>query len=217
MHAVDSSPLPSLILTAWARKKESNAAERATDILHHMFAVKKSGQYDVRPSAQSFGIVMNAWAKSTEPRKAYRAKRLLMEMKERSASNGKHLKPNSFIYSSVLNACAFSTGNYHNKGEALTIAIETFRDCTNRNDVVYGSFFKACNKLMDYDDIRRIPLIETSFAQCIKDGQVSEFVLHELHSCLPSQVYGNLMGCAQDDILSVRDVPRLWSRNVTIR
>ena len=52
------------LLSAWGRQKDP---ERATDILHHMFAVKKSGQFDVRPTSQSFAIVINAWAKTKYP------------------------------------------------------------------------------------------------------------------------------------------------------
>uniref|UniRef100_A0A7S3Q1M9 Pentacotripeptide-repeat region of PRORP domain-containing protein n=1 Tax=Chaetoceros debilis TaxID=122233 RepID=A0A7S3Q1M9_9STRA len=220
------------LLSAWGLQNDPLAAERATDILNHMFVVKKSGQYDVTPSAQSYGIVINAWAKSNCPRKAYRAKRLLNEMKDksrlaRSASNdpnghGKHLQPNSYIYSSVLNACAFTSGTYGVKGEALTIAIETFRECTKRNDVVYGSFIKSCHKLMDHDDARRIPIIEKAFSQCVGDGQVSDFVLLELHSCLEyfPQVYENLLRCDwkwDNDPLTTKDLPRYWSRNVSTR
>ena len=137
-------------------------------------------------------------------------------MKERSVAN-KNLRPNTDIYASVLNACAFTFGTDETKSEALSIAIDTFKECQQRNDVVYGTFIKACNILMDTDDIRRIPMIETSFLQCRKRGEISDFVLLELFSSLSSRHYKELLGHDMDGLLSVQDVPRSWSRNVAKR
>ena len=198
------------LLSAWGLQKDP---ERATDILHHMFAVKKSGQYDVRPTSQSFAIVINAWAKSKCPRKAFKAKELLTEMKNRSKLN-KKLRPNTHIHATVLNACAFSFGTEEVKREALSIAIETFRECKHRNDVVYGTFIKACNNLIDNDDARRIEMIETAFVQCRQKGLVSDFVLHELFSSLSFlPEYEKL--CGSQDLLSVQEIPKNWCCNLT--
>jgi pentatricopeptide repeat protein len=199
------------LLSAWGRKKDP---ERATDILHHMFAVKKSGQYDVRPTRQSFAIVINAWAKTSHPRKAFKARELLQEMRERSGRN-KNLKPNAYIYASVLNASAYTFGSAEVEREALSIAIETFKECTQRNDVVYGTFIKACNTLMDHDDQGRIELIKTSFVDSKQKGLVSDFVLHELYSSLSSSQYREILGLDTEDVLSKNDVPKRWSRNIT--
>lgn len=199
------------LLSAWGRQ---NDPERATDILHHMFAVKKSGQYDVRPTRQSFGIVINAWAKTSYPRKAFKARALLKEMKERSEEN-KHLKPNAHIYASVLNACAYTFGTEEVKQEALSIAIETFKECTQRNDVVYGTFIKACNTLMEDGDTRKIDMIKASFLYCRQKGLVSDFVLQELHTSLPLIHYEEIMGSDAENSYSIKNVPKQWSCNTT--
>mmetsp|Transcript_13522 Transcript_13522/g.25375 ORF Transcript_13522/g.25375 Transcript_13522/m.25375 type:complete len:774 (+) Transcript_13522:140-2461(+) len=199
------------LLSAWGRQKDP---DRATDILHHMFAVKKSGKYDVTPTSQSFAIVMNAWAKSRYPRKAFKAKQLLEEMKERSKYNEK-LKPNVYIYASILNACAFSYGSPEIRGEAIIIATEVFKECKHRNDVIYGTFMKACNSLMEHDDTRRAGMIEAVFRECREKGYVSDFVLQELFSSLPPERYQKLLGCDAQHVLSTRDIAKEWRRNIT--
>lgn len=202
------------LLGAWGRQKDDNAAERATDILHHMFAVKQSGQYDVRPTSQSFAIAMNAWAKSNDPRKAYRARELLVEMRSRHNSGYKLLRPNSYIYSTILNACAFTYSSEEARKEALHIAINTYRECAHRNDIVYGTFIKACSMLFDQEDHRKIQMIESAFLRCVKAGQVSNFVLEEMFNSVPMPFYKDLIGYPKDNILSVADVPSSWSCNV---
>ncbi len=201
------------LLSAWGRQKDP---ERATDILHHMFAVKKSGQYDVRPTRQSFAIVINAWAKTSYPRKAFKARELLQEMKERSRGN-KNLKPNAYIYASVLNACAYTFGDEDVKSEALSIAIETFQECKHHNDVVYGTFIKACNTLMDENDPERIELIKNAFVHSKQKGLVSDFVLHELYTSLSPSQYKYILGLDTEDVVSIQKVPKGWSRNNTRR
>lgn len=202
------------LLGAWGRQKDDNAAERATDILHHMFAVKQSGQYDVRPTSQSFAIAMNAWAKSNDPRKAYHARELLIEMKSRFKSGYKLLRPNSYIYSTILNACAFTYSSKEARREALHIAINTYRECTHRNDIVYGTFIKACSMLLGPEDNRKIQMIESAFLRCVKADQVSNFVLEEMFNSVPMPFYEDLIGYPKDYILSVTDVPSSWSCNV---
>jgi hypothetical protein len=157
---------------------------------------------------------MNAWAKAKYPRKAFRAKQLLEEMKERSKYNEK-LKPNVYIYASILNACAFSFGSPEIRSEALAIATDVYKECKHRNDVIYGTFMKACNSLMEHDDGRRSVMIEAVFMECRDKGYVSDFVLQELFSSLSSQDYQRLLGCDTQDILSTRDIAKEWRRNIT--
>lgn len=202
------------LLGAWGRQKDDRAAERATDILHHMFAVKQSGQYDVRPTSQSFAIAMNAWAKSNDSRKAYRARELLIEMKSRYKNGYKLLRPNSYIYSTILNACAFTYSSEEARKEAIHIAITTYRECAHRNDIVYGTFIKACSMLFDPEDNRKIQMIESAFLRCVKAGQVSNFVLEEMFNSVPMPFYQDLVGNPKENILSVTDVPSSWSCNV---
>lgn len=200
------------LLSAWGRQRDP---ERAADILHHMFTIKKSGVYDVRPTTQSFAIVINAWAKTKYPKKAFKAKGLLNEMKERSKRN-KKLRPNSYIYASVLNACAFSFGSQEVRQEALSIAIDVFKECRCRNDVIYGTFIKACKNLIDDDDDkRRVEMIQTAFLQCRQKGLVSDFVLYELFSSLSTDQYNSILECETEDLVYASDLPKEWSRNIT--
>lgn len=203
------------LLGAWGRQKDEHAAERATDILHHMFAVKQSGQYDVKPTTQSFAIAINAWAKSKDPRKAFRARELLLEMRTKYKNGNKLLKPNPFIYATILNACAFSHSSDKAKTEALDVAINTFKECVFRNDIVYGAFIKACSMILGPDDHRKMPLIESAFLECQKCGQVSNFVLQEIYTSVPMPFYETLLQRPRESVLTVSDVAPSWSSNVS--
>ena len=211
------------LLTAWSRTPSPGAAEKAEEILEHMFDLSEAGDTDCRPDRQSFTSVINAWAKSRNPSKAPNALRLLRRMNSLAEGGETSLEPNIFIFGAVLNACAFTYGKKAVKEQALTIAIETFKELNrssnaNSNDVTYATFMRAISTLAERDDPRRDHLIEHVFRQCCKDGQVSASVLKQLSKGAPhlyiSLLPSTLGKKAVYGMVGMDELPTEWKRNV---
>ena len=211
------------LLSAWSRTPSPGAAEKAEEILEQMFELGEAGDTDCRPDRQSFTSVINAWAKSRNPSKASNAQRLLRRMNSLAESGNSSLEPNIFIYGAVLNACAFTYGKRTVKEQALTIAIETFKELNrssnvHSNDVTYATFMRAVSTLADRDDPRRDHLIEHVFRQSCKDGQVSASVLKQLSKGAPhlyiSLLPSTLGKKAVYGMVGMDEIPTEWKRNV---
>jgi len=211
------------LLTAWSRTPSPGAAEKAEEILEHMFELSEASDTNCRPDRQSFTSVINAWAKSRNPSKAQNAQRLLRRMNSLAESGDKSMGPNIFIYGAVLNACAFTYGKKAVKEQALTIAIETFKELNRSpnvrsNDVTYATFMRAVSTLAEKDDPRRDHLIEHVFRQCCIDGQVSASVLKQLSKGAP-HLYISLLPAtlgkkAVYGMVGMNEIPKKWKRNV---
>ena len=180
----------------------------------------------------SFSTVINSFAKSRYPRKARQARMLLTRLKSFNHGSGRAvgrmrrknetlLRPNVYVYTAVLNACAYSYGS--DKEEALRIGISTYEELQRStelktNHVAYGSFIRVCRKLMAENDSRRDNYITRAFKQCCLDGQLSEFVLRQLHP-MPRLYNLLLKEYINDDNDDVRytDLPSNWSAKVKDR
>lgn len=180
----------------------------------------------------SFSTVINSFAKSRYPRKARQARMLLTRLKSFNHGSGRAvgrmrrknetlLQPNVYVYTTVLNACAYSYGS--DKEEALRIGISTYEELQRStelktNHVAYGSFIRVCRKLMAENDSRRDHYITRAFKQCCLDGQLSEFVLRQLHP-MPRLYNLLLKEYINDDTDDVRytDLPSNWSVKVKDR
>ena len=83
------------------------------------------------------------------------------------------------------------------------------------NHVSYGTFLRACRKLIREDDVRRDSLMESVFNQCKADGQVGELVLKQLQFVNSPGFQLKLLGkfSTRGD-LTVIDLPSEWTSNV---
>jgi pentatricopeptide repeat protein len=180
----------------------------------------------------SFSTVINSFAKSRYPRKARQARMLLTRLKSFNHGSGRAvgsmrrknetlLRPNIYVYTAVLNACAYSYGS--EKDESLRIGISTYEELQRStelktNHVAYGSFIRVCRKLMTENDPRRDHYITLAFKQCCLDGQLSDFVLRQLHP-MPRLYNLLLKEYINDDNDDVRytDLPPNWSVKVKDR
>lgn len=76
-----TTPLFSLVLYAWSKSKDPNAAERAQDILDHMLEMEKNKEFPgFKVSAFCFNIVMVCWSKQRTKRSAQKAQNLFDRM-----------------------------------------------------------------------------------------------------------------------------------------
>lgn len=145
--------------------------------------------------------MINAISKSQSQAKAQKALRLLRRMDKLYQSGYKRARPNEFTYTSVLNSCAFpETLDPRTRRKALDTAIFTLQELQasrygQPNEVTYGTFMQACANLLlpDDDDMLLREVIEATFEQCCKDGQVGEMFLTHLKSAAPEDLYRELL------------------------
>ena len=204
------------VLQAWSQSSERNAPVKALELLESMLRRHAGDERCAKPDVLSFSTVINAFSKSDFPRKARQTRVLLQQMKQH------HVPRNVYVYGAVLNACAYTFGRGELKEEALKIAIETYEELQfchgiETTHVVYGSFIRACRRLMR-DDARRNRFISYAFWQCCSDGQLGEYVLLQLRAV--PELYVALLQdyiTREDEEVTYQDLPSNWTMKVRDR
>ena len=135
----------------------------------------------------------------------------------------KETRPNEVTYTAVINCCAFPAFlDSRTRRKALDTAIFTLEELQSSrycqpNQVSYGTFIKACANLLHDDDETRGEIVEKTFQQCCKDGQVGDMVLAYLRKAAPADIYESLLEdyiCKETARISVADLPPEWRCNV---
>ena len=183
-----------------------------------MLRLHEGGDRGADPNARSFSTVITAFSKSKFPRKAKQTRDLLQRMKRLYEGGQRNMRPNIYVYAAVLNACAYTFGRAEEKEEALKIGLETYEEMQaspdiEANHVAYGSYLRACRRLMPEDDPRRKDLISQAFRQCCSDGQLGEYVLKQLRA-VPNLYVPLLEDYIIDGEVAYRDLPQTWRCNV---
>ena len=131
-------------------------------------------------------------------------------------------------YTSVLNSCAFpAASDQRTRRKALDTAIFTLQELQSSrygqpNQITYGTFMKACANLLsgEKDDDLKRDVLEKTFQQCVRDGQVGEMVLAQLRNAAPKDLYNELLAGAailksgESTRVTVNDLPLEWRCNV---
>jgi hypothetical protein len=147
-------------------------------------------------------------------------------------SGYKRARPNEFTYTSVLNSCAFpETLDPRTRRKALDTAIFTLQELQasrygQPNEVTYGTFMQACANLLlpDDDELLLRAVIEETFQQCCKDGQVGEMFLTHLKSAAPEDLYKELLAEVSfseetgdgSTTVNVENLPPEWRCNIRV-
>lgn len=168
--------------------------------------------------------MINAISKSQSQAKAQKALRILRRMDKLYQSGYKDARPNEVTYTSVLNSCAFpATPDPRTRRKALDTAIFTLQELQasrygQPNEVTYGTFMQACANLCLPDDDEKLlrHVIEETFQQCCKDGQVGEMFLTHLKNAAPKDLYRELLATSGDDatVINVENLPPEWRCNI---
>ena len=99
----------STVIHALAKSPISDAAERATDLLHDMMALSEDGAYEVSPTTQTYTSVLFAWGNSRRHDAAAQAETLFRSMLSALESGVSVCAPNAITLNCVLRAWSRSS------------------------------------------------------------------------------------------------------------
>mmetsp|Transcript_12465 Transcript_12465/g.27448 ORF Transcript_12465/g.27448 Transcript_12465/m.27448 type:complete len:201 (-) Transcript_12465:301-903(-) len=177
----------------------------------------QNGDEDFKPNTRTHTSVIDAWAKSGERGAAARCEHILLTMQQQFESGNLDVKPNSHTFNAVMNACAFTKID-EDRTEALAIAFRVFDWLCSRSDMqpdayTYTILLSVCSNLLPKEDeAKRFLHAKFLFEKCCESGHVNDFVLRKLKQTVTENEYIKLVGT---DSLSLDNLPREWSRNVS--
>lgn len=165
-----------------------------------------------------------AWARSMKNDKANRAYTLFKEMEKLFKAGNKDVRPNVVAVNAVMNACAYTTpDDIRTSTRAVDIAHtilkrleqQTFPLYGKPDQITYGTFLKVCEKQMPESNTRE-QIVNVIFRKCVNSGQLGNFVLQQIASMAPDELYFELLGRHKmmDAFLQMDDLPKAWSCNV---
>ncbi|KAG7342139.1 PPR: pentatricopeptide repeat domain containing protein [Nitzschia inconspicua] len=211
------------VIQSWAKSGTRCCGNKAEAYLDRMWQLYHT-QGEIKPNDLTFLAVINAVSKSQNEGKAQKALRILRRMDKLYRNGYKFARPNAFTYTSVLNAAAFPalSTDEKTKRKALDTAIFTLRELRasgydHPNELTYSTFLKACSNLLSDDDETLRAVIEETFEQCKRDGQVGEKFLYRLREAAPDDLYKQLLSevvVSEKSDISVADLPPSWSSNL---
>ena len=127
--------------------------------------------------------------------------------------------PNSHCYTAVINSCAYAENDAIEKRVALQIAVETYKQhCASTHDrpnqITFFTMITALRNLLPASE-KRTTALRTIFNKCLEDGQVAEFVLRRLQSCLTADEFRDIVGtdAVANGTIDMSKIPHEWQRN----
>jgi AcrR family transcriptional regulator len=213
------------VLDGWQKSGARDAGVRAEELLRWMVdEYKATGDADLRPNAYSFATAIGAWARSRTFGKAVRAASLLQWMQELHQEDILAEPPNVYCYTGVINACAYSERDDRESKHALDIAIQTYQqllraDTDEPSHVTFAAFLTALRNLAPPSP-KRDAAVQKVFGEAVSRGQVCPLVLKRLQAAVPREEVQTILSSvgkvalAQDDPISVHQIPTYWRRNV---
>ena len=216
------------VADAWAKSGDRNAVQKINNLILWMNELHESGYKDILPNTFTYNCLINAIARSKDRDKPRKALAVLRNMQKKGESQNDNVatQPNLFTYNSALLACAFAKGSKRERFDFMKIAIEVFEEAlqppNNENgplNVTYGSFFQALGNLnkTEIEKKRIEAIVEKTFKKCCLDGQVDNQLLRQIQFAASSSLYLRLLpeeNFSSSHKLSIRDLPKSWSRNV---
>jgi len=240
--AVPTARTYSAAISAWSRCDHPLKAHKARELLLRMTGksnVTNGGEEDLialdLDDSGCSSVPMNQIRKNKNERHHHYVND---DNKENHQNNKRKNGPNIYAYANVLNACAYTTGDTNTKWEALKIAVKTYEEMKESseyiapNHIIYGTFLMACHRLLDNGNmnenndnkmkkrnknalVMRRKLVEECFIECRNAGQVGDYVLRQIHTAAPLDLYEKLIGVESlIGVLTTKDIPDCWSRNV---
>lgn len=194
------------------------AADTVEKILELQEGMVKGPNDDCKPDVRAYNAVLAVISRAKDPNKVERAKSILERIKVLRDKGDKAVAPNLRTYNNMLNACAYTKGKPKELMAAFRVAVDCINDLRESpmlspNPVSYGLFLRSCNQLMPASD-KREAVVENIFRKCCSDGQVGQFVLHELSQVASPGLCRKLLGGDMDEGVSI---PMEWSRNAKDR
>mmetsp|Transcript_2580 Transcript_2580/g.6188 ORF Transcript_2580/g.6188 Transcript_2580/m.6188 type:complete len:989 (+) Transcript_2580:124-3090(+) len=211
------------VLNAWANNAIDGGAMRAQQIMDHTetLTVEERG-FD--RTIVPWNILIKAWGRSKTADSVQRAEDILIHLEEEYKGGKSKVKPDITTYSSVINCCAYYTGPAKGGEAAFEVGWRTFQKIKKSDDlvvnnIVYGTLFKAIGKLTSRGPEQDV-MIQNLFLECCQAGQVCNFVLSQVRSSSPPELFRSLVPKyihdrdARNIEKILKKMPRKWSKNV---
>uniref|UniRef100_A0A7S4ELJ2 Pentacotripeptide-repeat region of PRORP domain-containing protein n=1 Tax=Pseudo-nitzschia australis TaxID=44445 RepID=A0A7S4ELJ2_9STRA len=211
------------VLNAWANNAVDGGAMRAQQIMDHTqkLSVEERG-FD--RTIVPWNILIKAWGRSKTEDSVQRAEKILIHLEDQYRNGESNVKPDITTYSSVINCCAYYTGPTDGKSAAFKVAWRTFHKIKDSDDlivnnIVYGTLFKAIGKLTSRGK-KQEHMIKELFLECCRAGQVCNFVLGQVRTSSPRELFRNLVPESIEDRDArslekiLKKMPKKWSKNV---
>jgi len=228
------------LLDVYAKCHEHHdLAEKAEAYLSKMNQLHKEGKGYIVPDAISYRSAIDAWIRrwhKDSPRKVDAlVKEMMTKYKDEERSD---LRPDSNTLNLVLKACAHAPAMWKEKGHVekgndhpIAIANRMFSMLKGKNEygatathTTYAFMFHVYRQHMDFRDKRYATLMQNMWKHCCKDGLVSKFSFESFRdSVLEPDFWKALggrdkftkLGKTQMNDVSVEDLPKEWTRNVS--
>jgi len=228
-HKPDSHTLNALLDVYAKSRKGGNQAEH---VLKHMNKLHKEGKTSILPDVISYRCVIDAWIQMWTKEGPERVEALVNEMIDKYKNEGRtDLCPDTNLFNLILKACCHAPAMYASNetggDHPIAIANRTFSILRRKNEygatashATFSFMFHIFRQHMDFNmDKRYKPLMDNLWKACCKDGHVSQFTLESFRDCVLKEHFLKAIGGKPTgkDIkeISVADLPKAWSRNVT--
>ena len=221
------------VLKAMADGTEDNAiyAEGLLERIERMGEINA----EYRPDTYSYTSVISAYGRSDASNKASKALELLKRLLDSFEKSSKEAQPSVHAFNAALNACAFARPTTTRTRHHLLSAhrshqssIGTFEICesiyklllqhSKPDSTSYGTMLRACSVLLPQGSQDREHMVELVFKAACRDGEVSRFVMTQLHFAASPSHLRELVGETFIDIedgtlVRLQDLPLEWTRN----
>jgi hypothetical protein len=218
------------VLAVYAKSMDSSGAEKAQEYLRHMNQLYDEKKSSIRPCMISYRSVISAFIARKTIDSPQKVESLVNEMSDKYAKGRKDLKPDSIILDLVLKACNLAPATWNRSREEkantqiIEIANRTFAKLaasSKQTHSTYAFMFRIYYRHMDVNDPRYELLMKNLWAQCCRDGLVSEFTLESLRLSVKESTFFECIGRKREDkkaeSVTVNSLRSDWRRNVAAR
>lgn len=228
------------LLDVYAKFEGKNMAEVAEKLLKKTNQLYEEGKSCILPDVISYRSTIDAWVRQWDKDAPQRVDALVSEMIQKYKDEGrKDLRPDSNAFNLVLKACSHATAMWEdtdaNRIDAthhpIAIANRTFALLKGKNEygavlthATYGYMFSIYRQHMNFRDPRYLPIMQSLWKRCCRDGLVSKFTLEAFREATLERDFWETIGGKEmyerkgkhiAEKITVKDLPKEWSRNVS--
>ncbi|KAL7488908.1 hypothetical protein ACHAW6_014501 [Cyclotella cf. meneghiniana] len=221
------------LLAVCAKSIDDKAAEHAEDILKRMSHLYEDKKSNILPDVISYRTCIAAWIRRKSSESPHKVEALVNDMIDKYKNHGRDdLRPDSNVFDLILKACNLAPTAWNaededkRNGRTISIANRTFTLLRGENEFnakpthsTFAFMFRIFNRHMSFTDPRYDLLMKNLWAQCCRDGLVSEFTLESLRKSVTESTFFECIGCDKGgktvESITVGSLPREWRRNVS--
>eukprot|EP00522_Entomoneis_paludosa_P018945 CAMPEP_0172443794 /NCGR_PEP_ID=MMETSP1065-20121228/3992_1 /TAXON_ID=265537 /ORGANISM="Amphiprora paludosa, Strain CCMP125" /LENGTH=854 /DNA_ID=CAMNT_0013194133 /DNA_START=212 /DNA_END=2776 /DNA_ORIENTATION=+ len=199
------------IIDSNTQLNDEGAFKRTYQVFELMEANRKIG--DVIPNERAYTSFIRAMTKAKIPNLAYKANVIMRRMFDLFEQGNRSIRPTVFTYNAVMMACAETLSIPDaDPLEAFKIAVQVFNELRSGGEdpdhVSFGNMLRCAKLLPDGD--QKNSVIKSTFSLCARSGFVNEFVVRDLQSTAPEEMWRELLGTPTANEVNMDDLPSHW-------